>query len=105
MENPLVAAVREDAIVRPSDVDLVAGWALGRIDQRFGPSDNQFSYSLTGQSQVNIYIIDSGVDRNHPDFAGRLFRGSRLTMRTRRTSTAWDTGLLWRASQPARSMA
>jgi subtilisin family serine protease len=73
--NPLVATVQQDALVFQDEVDINAGWALGRIDQRAGPSDHQFEYSLSGQGGVNLYIIDSGVDSAHADFTGRVRRG------------------------------
>lgn len=65
----------EDVLVESDDIDLNAGWALGRIDQRTGPSDNQFSYSQLGQSSVHVYIVDSGISSSHSDFAGRLETG------------------------------
>ncbi|MBY0490452.1 MAG: S8 family peptidase [Gemmatimonadaceae bacterium] len=73
--DPRVSRVIADEKLDLYDVDLNAGWGLGRIDQRNGPSDNQFTYSLVGQSNVNIYIIDTGIKGTHPDFTGRLYTG------------------------------
>ncbi|MFD9454937.1 S8 family serine peptidase [Streptomyces sp. NPDC059985] len=50
-------------------------WGLDRIDQRFLPLDNNFSANRSGQG-VTAYILDSGIDFNHPEFRdGRARRG------------------------------
>ncbi len=49
------------------------GWGLDRIDQRTG-LDHAYHYA-TDASGVTIYVIDSGVDANHPDFQGRVAPG------------------------------
>ncbi|NBH05155.1 S8 family peptidase [Amycolatopsis sp. SID8362] len=48
-------------------------WGLDRIDQRTG-LDHAYHYA-TDASGVTIYVIDSGVDANHPDFQGRVAPG------------------------------
>ncbi|WP_439386529.1 S8 family peptidase [Amycolatopsis lexingtonensis] len=48
-------------------------WGLDRIDQRTG-LDHAYHYASDG-SGVTIYVIDSGVDANHPDFQGRVAPG------------------------------
>ena len=69
--DPRVKYVELDQLLVPDDTDYDAGWGLGRIDQEFGwPGDYTFTSNWDG-SGVNIYIIDSGVDVNHPDFEGR----------------------------------
>lgn len=70
-----VVSILPDYRIHEAETDYSAGWALGRIDQRFGPSDYQFTASLAGQEYVNIYILDSGIDGSHPDFAGRIHAG------------------------------
>ncbi|MET9606393.1 S8 family peptidase [Streptomyces sp. NPDC006512] len=49
-------------------------WGLDRIDQRFLPLDNNFSANRSGQG-VTAYILDSGIDFQHPEFAGRVRAG------------------------------
>lgn len=70
--DPDVArVVREQAVYATDVTDLDAGWALGRIDQRFGPSDSQFAYGTDGTG-VNIYVLGNGVQASHPDLGGRV---------------------------------
>ncbi|MEU9234968.1 S8 family peptidase [Streptomyces subrutilus] len=49
-------------------------WGLDRIDQRRLPLDNSFSVNHSGQG-VTAYIVDSGIDFTHADFAGRVRAG------------------------------
>ena len=47
-------------------------------DQQYGPAHLQApdAWSITtGSSDVTLAIIDSGIDANHPEFAGRLLPG------------------------------
>jgi aqualysin 1 len=49
-------------------------WGLDRIDQRNLPLDNTYTYPNTA-SNVNTYILDTGVRLSHNDFGGRAFTG------------------------------
>lgn len=46
-------------------------WGLDRIDQKEGPIDGMYNYDYTGKG-VTAYVIDSGIDRNHEEFQGRI---------------------------------
>lgn len=48
-------------------------WGLDRIDQRTG-LDHAYRYG-DDAAGVTIYVIDSGVDAQHPDFQGRVAPG------------------------------
>lgn len=50
------------------------GWALDRIDSRALSLNSNYRYEHTGAG-VHIYIIDSGIDASHADFAGRVGNG------------------------------
>lgn len=50
---------------------MTSNWRLDRVDQRSLPLDGKYEYSSKGTG-VRIWIIDSGVDRNEPDLAGRI---------------------------------
>jgi hypothetical protein len=52
--------------------DDVFWWGLDRIDQRFGWKDSKYSY-YNMASDVDIYIIDTGIRITHNDFGGRAF--------------------------------
>lgn len=46
------------------------GWGLDRIDQRGLPLDGVYAPSATGAG-VTVYLIDTGLDVDHAQFAGR----------------------------------
>jgi aqualysin 1 len=69
--HPLVEFVEENAFDEPSATQLnPPNWGLDRINQRNLPLDSAYSYQTTGAG-VNAYIIDTGLNFGHPDFAGR----------------------------------
>lgn len=53
------------------EAQAVESWGLDRINQRNLPLDNNYEAPGSGGAGVSIYIIDSGVQTNHPEFGGR----------------------------------
>ncbi|MFD2177670.1 S8 family peptidase [Veronia pacifica] len=49
-------------------------WGLDRLDQRSRFLDRQYSPEYTG-SNVTVYVMDTGVDFEHPGFSGRARAG------------------------------
>lgn len=53
----------------PNDPDLTKQWGLEKID-----ADTGWDYS-TGSDLIKIAIVDTGIDHNHPDLAGKVVDG------------------------------
>ncbi|KAI8327734.1 peptidase S8/S53 domain-containing protein [Chlamydoabsidia padenii] len=53
----------------------VPSWGLSRISQRYLPLVDAFGYPHDAGKNVDIYIVDSGVDISNSDFEGRAIWG------------------------------
>ena len=53
-------------------------WALDRIDQMEG-LNNKFIYPNNAGTGVVVYVLDSGINANDPEFQGRVQFGINLT--------------------------
>jgi subtilisin family serine protease len=69
----LVLAGQTPAIAADGVQPDPPSWGLDRIDQR-GGLDHAYHYA-SDAAGVTIYVIDSGVDAQHPDFQGRVAPG------------------------------
>jgi subtilisin family serine protease len=73
--DPDVEFVQQNQVVSVlTDQPNPPSWGLDRIDQRDLPVNSNYSYSTTA-SNVHAYIIDTGMDLDHPDFGGRASSG------------------------------
>ncbi|MDR7273556.1 S8 family serine peptidase [Catenuloplanes atrovinosus] len=70
--DPAVASVTQNHRVRATDV---ASWGLDRVDQRALPLDGSYTAPRTAPA-VRAYIIDSGINLTHAEFAGRVVSGT-----------------------------
>jgi serine protease len=75
LADPQVAYVEEDTVQSLIAVqNNPPSWGIDRIDERTLPLDNRYESELTGAG-VNAYIIDTGLDLDHPNFTGRASLG------------------------------
>ena len=72
---PGVRYVEPVVEVTPSATQLnPANWGLDRIDQVNQPLDHAYNYNTTGAG-VNVYVIDTGINFAHTEFANQTPRG------------------------------
>lgn len=72
-DDPEVAYVEADQIMRISGTQTSATWGLDRIDQTNLPLNGSFTYPSS--SGVHAYILDTGIRGTHNDFTGRMGNG------------------------------
>jgi subtilisin family serine protease len=72
--SPQVAAVEVDAPVHAAETQPGAPWGLDRIDQRDLPLSTTYTAPSQGAG-VDVYVVDTGVRRDHVDFDGRVATG------------------------------
>ncbi|HUP90610.1 MAG TPA: S8 family peptidase, partial [Solimonas sp.] len=71
--NPLVAAVEQDQLLHAVATESpVPSYGIDRIDQRNLPLDGQYTYPDSAGQGANIYVIDTGLNASHSEFAGRV---------------------------------
>jgi subtilisin family serine protease len=68
--NPNVDYIEQDGIATISTTQSPATWGLDRIDQHNLPLSNSYTYTTTSTA-VRAYIIDTGIQANHPQFGTR----------------------------------
>ncbi|MGW3622609.1 S8 family peptidase [Streptomyces sp. NPDC000880] len=73
--DPRVAYVEQNATVRINETQPNATWGLDRVDQRDLPLSKSYTYN-TSASNVNAYIIDTGIRTSHSEFGGRASVGT-----------------------------
>lgn len=72
--DPRVASVEQDQTMTASTVQSGATWGIDRIDQRTLPLSGTYVYNADGTG-VTVYIIDTGINLTHSEYAGRAFTG------------------------------
>ncbi|MFM2394374.1 MAG: hypothetical protein RLZZ546_2356 [Bacteroidota bacterium] len=51
-------------------------WGLDRADQKSNMLNNKYYHPVHGGANVDVYVIDTGIDIKHPEFEGRATWGS-----------------------------
>lgn len=69
-----VKYVEEDQMMHAYEVQENATWGIDRVDQQQLPLDSSYEYN-TGASDVHAYVIDTGIDLDHPQFGNRAEAG------------------------------
>ncbi|RZQ63507.1 PKD domain-containing protein [Amycolatopsis suaedae] len=67
--DPAVRSVEQNATAK-----LVETWGLDRVDQRDLPLSDSYTAPNDG-SGVTAYVVDTGMDLDHPDYGGRASSG------------------------------
>src|ERR671932_477577 len=73
-QEPQVAYVERDGVMKADTTQTGATWGIDRIDQRSLPLSGTFTYTAAG-SGVKAYIIDTGIRYTHTQFGGRTIKG------------------------------
>jgi subtilisin family serine protease len=79
-KSPLIREVERNHTITTATPPVTAAtaatpyWNLSRINQRSLPLDGIFDPISTGAG-VHVYVVDSGVNVNLPEFAGRVGQG------------------------------
>ena len=68
--NPSVERIEQNAEVHVDGTQTGATWGIDRINQPTLPLDGTYTWNTDG-SGVTAYIIDTGLDADHPDYTGR----------------------------------
>ncbi len=70
-----VKMVEQSQVFSTSATQSGATWGLDRVDQRNLPMDGLYIYRDQAGAGVNVYVIDTGLNGSHTEFAGRVGAG------------------------------
>ena len=75
--SPLVLAIEPDQMVYANATQFnPPSYGLDRVDQRNLPLDDAYSYPDNAGAGANVYVLDTGLNASHIDFAGRVGTGA-----------------------------
>ncbi len=72
---PGVKLVEQDRLMQIRGTQNGATWGLDRVDQRALPLNGSYSYPANAGQGVNVYVVDTGLNASHTEFAGRIGTG------------------------------
>ncbi|KAI9142012.1 peptidase S8/S53 domain-containing protein [Paraphysoderma sedebokerense] len=67
---PCIDSISEEQLFTTTQIQEKPSWGLDRLDQRSAQLDNLYKFDVTGRG-VEIWVLDSGIQTNHPEFTGR----------------------------------
>ncbi|HET7736305.1 MAG TPA: S8 family serine peptidase [Nocardioidaceae bacterium] len=70
--DPRVLRVSPDAVVHAAGEQRNPPWGLDRVDQRRRPLDRRFVDPATAGKGAHVYVVDTGINPDHSEFAGRV---------------------------------
>ncbi len=73
-QNPSIENIELDGVVTADVIQAGATWGLDRIDQTSLPLNTNYEYASTGLG-VTAYVIDTGIQLDHPDFSPAAIKG------------------------------
>ncbi|TKX19986.1 cuticle-degrading protease-2 [Elsinoe australis] len=75
--HPLVHAVEPDMMMRGHAIttESDATWGLSKLSQGTGAATGDYTFDDSAGEGTCAYLVDTGVNVNHPDFEGRAVRG------------------------------
>uniref|UniRef100_A0A2N9DMR1 Serine protease n=1 Tax=Fusarium oxysporum TaxID=5507 RepID=A0A2N9DMR1_FUSOX len=68
--NPNVAYIEQDSTARISATQKQAPWGLARLSSKTTGA-TRYSYDSSAGKGTCAYVLDTGIDTEHPDFEGR----------------------------------
>lgn len=73
-----VEYIEQDEYVHALETQQNAPWGLARVSQRSKLESAPYTYNYNGNAGegVNIYVLDTGLNVNHTDYAGRVSWGT-----------------------------
>ncbi|KAI9221629.1 peptidase S8/S53 domain-containing protein [Blastocladiella britannica] len=92
-----IAAIIKDDLVKVSGSIVkqgnVSNWGLTRISSRINNIDTStdYTYDSTGGKGVTIFVVDTGVETNNPEFEGRAIPGREFCTGCPPVKSAEDT--------------
>ncbi|KAJ9061984.1 proteinase B [Entomophthora muscae] len=91
---PEVEDIGEDQLVEAADIQTKATWGLARLSSKdaLGKSKSlSYNYDPKAGEGVDVYVIDSGIKIDHPDFQGRAKWGANFADDVNKDSTGHGT--------------
>ncbi len=89
--DPRVATIEPDRVVRAAATQNWPSWGLDRSDQHLLPLDGQYVFDFTGVG-VTAYIVDTGMLSGHTQFEGRVGPGFTAIADGRGTADCYGHG-------------